>query len=92
METVQGLWGGELPEFDSLDAVNELLGALMVGLWNRLTHHQERGAPFRLRRLDVPPTTEGLRPITLVRRQEMDGFVEGLFGNEASIDLPERAH
>jgi hypothetical protein len=28
----------------------------------------------------------------LIRRQELDGFVEGLFGAEKTIDLPERAH
>ncbi len=28
LETVKGLWGGELPEFDDLDAVSELMGAL----------------------------------------------------------------
>jgi hypothetical protein len=27
-----------------------------------------------------------------MRRQELDGFVEGLFGAQKSIDLPERAH
>ena len=28
----------------------------------------------------------------MVRRQELDGFLEGLFGGEEHIDLPERAH
>src|ERR1035437_7659102 len=27
-----------------------------------------------------------------IRRQELDGFVEGLFGAEETMDLPERAH
>jgi len=92
LETVKGLWGGELPEFENLDAVNELLGALVMGLWNRLTGHQDRRAPFRLVRFEVPPTREGVARIALVRRQEIDGFVEGLFGTEESLDLPERAH
>src|SRR5271157_3892435 len=48
METVKSLWGGELPEFESLEAANVLIGALVMGLWNRLTRHQERSAPFRL--------------------------------------------
>ena len=30
--------------------------------------------------------------MALIRRQELDGFVEGLFGREEAIDLPERAH
>jgi hypothetical protein len=36
LDAVKALWGGELPEFDSLDAVNELLRILIMGLWNRL--------------------------------------------------------
>lgn len=92
LETVKALWGGELPEFENLDAVNELLGALVMGLWNRLTSHQDRRAPFRLIRFEVPPTREGVARIAVVRRQEIDGFVEGLFGTEESLDLPERAH
>jgi hypothetical protein len=92
METVKQLWGGELPEFDSMEAVNELLNALVAGLWNRLTAHQSSRNPFRLLRFDVAQTREDLKHFALVRRQELDGFVEGLFGLEEHIDLPERAH
>src|ERR1700730_6900802 len=53
LDALKALWGGELPEFDSLDAVNELLAALIMGLWNRLSRHQERSAPFRLLRVDI---------------------------------------
>jgi hypothetical protein len=31
-------------------------------------------------RPDVAATREGLATLTLIRRQELDGFVEGLFG------------
>jgi hypothetical protein len=40
----------------------------------------------------VAATREGLATLTLIRRQELDGFVEGLFGAENTLDLPERAH
>jgi hypothetical protein len=86
------LWGGELPEFDSLDAVNDLLRILVMGLWNRLSRHQERSAPFRLVRVEIRETREGLAHIALIRREELDGFVDGLFGKEQSLELPERAH
>ena len=59
IKIVEGLWGGELPEFNSIDAANELIGALIMGLWNRLTRHQDRNAPFRLVRPDVMTTREG---------------------------------
>jgi len=92
LDAVKGLWGGELPELESIDALNELVGALVMGLWNRLTAHQDRRAAFRLIRFEVLPDREGVARIALVRRQEIDGFVEGLFGKEDAIELPERAH
>lgn len=92
LQTVKQLWGGELPEFDSMEAVNELLNALVAGLWNRLAAHQSSRNPFRLIRFDVAQTREGVKHLALVRSQELDGFVEGLFGAEEHINLPERAH
>jgi hypothetical protein len=92
MDTVAALWGGEMPVFDSLDAANELLGGLVMGLWNRLSRHQERSTPFRLTRIEVPATREGMSRLALMRREELEGFIEGLFGNHDSLDFPERAH
>ena len=92
METVKQLWGGELPEFDSIEDANELFNVLVSGLWNRLTAHQSSRNPFRLLRFEVAQTREDLNRLALVRKQELDGFVEGLFGFEEHIDLPERAH
>jgi hypothetical protein len=44
-------------------------------------------------RIEIPETTrEGLAHISLIRREELDGFVEGLFGKEQSLEPPERAH
>ncbi len=91
LEVVKGLWGGELPPFDTMDDVDELLGALVMGLWNRLTRHQDRSNPFRLTLVAMEPTRESLCATATLRRQEMDGFTEGLFGFESDVDLPERA-
>ena len=91
IKVVQDLWGGELPPFDTIEDANELIGALVMGLWNRLTRHQDRASPFRLMRVDTASTPEGLAALALMRRQELDGFIEGLFGREEVIDLPKRA-
>jgi len=92
IETIKQLWGGELPEFDSIEDFNELFNVLVSGLWNRLTEHQSSRNPFRLLRFEVGQTREDLNRLALVRKQELEGFVEGLFGLEERIDLPERAH
>jgi hypothetical protein len=91
MRVVEGLWGGELPVFDSADDANELIGALVQGLWNELTRHQKRTEPFRLVRVPGEPSPETLSRLALVRRQEIDGFVEGLFQGADEIDLPQKA-
>jgi hypothetical protein len=91
MHIVKGLWGGELPEFENMDAVNDLIGALINGLWNSLTRHQKRTEPFRLIRTPVEQTRAGLAAYILMRRQEIDGFVEALFNGQDDIDLPEKA-
>ena len=91
IEVVKGLWGGELPTFDTMDDVNELLGALVMGLWNRLSRHQDRGNPFRLTLLAPEPTRESLFTTAKLRQEEVDGFAEGLFASENDIDLPQRA-
>lgn len=91
ISVVKNLWGGELPEFESLDAVNELIGVLVNGLWNSLTRHQKRSDPFRLVRPTVTPTRDGLAQLALIRRQEIDGFFEGLFAGGEEADLPAKA-
>lgn len=92
LQVIKDLWGGELPPFDSIDDVNELLDALVQGLWNELTRHQKRSQPFRLSRVPTEPTAVNLGQYGLVRLQELDGFVEGLFNGADAIDLPKRAH
>ncbi len=92
LQVVKALWGGELPAFESLNAMNELMGVLVMGLWNQLTRHQERSAPFRLVRMEVPPTRDGLARLARVRQDEVEGFVDGLFGDQQHLELPERAH
>jgi hypothetical protein len=90
--TLKGLWGGEFPAFDNLNALNELMQVLIMGLWNQLTLHQKVGQPFRFIELSVPQTLEGLATLALVRREEIDGFIDGLFGPAERIDLPESGY
>ena len=92
IETLKQLWGGELPAFDSMEDLNELLNVLTNELWNQLTKHQTTVTPFRLTRIEVKPTREDLRNFARVRQQEIEGFIEGVFGSNDELDLPEAAH
>ncbi len=91
-QVLADIWGGELPEFESLDDANELIGALINGLWNALTRHQKRTEPFRLTRVTLGSTRQELDELALLRLQELDGFIEGLFGGQDEIDLSEKAN
>ena len=90
VQTIKRLWGGELPEFNDMAAVNELFEALMR-LWNELAQHQSDTKPYRLVRMTVTPTPDNLQRVCRTRVEELEGFIDGLFGDEDAIDLPERA-
>jgi hypothetical protein len=91
IDMLKGLWGGDLPVFKSIEALNKLLEMLFMGLWNDLTKHQNREAPFRLCRTTVAETREGLAHIGKVRGEEIGGFIAGLFDGRDRLDLPGRA-
>lgn len=92
MAALAQAWGGELPEFASADEVEEVMQVIVDGLWNRLSDHQSTRNPFRLLRFEVLPTRRALHDLARIRAQELKGFVDGLFGNEDEMLLPQKAH
>ena len=92
IQLVTKAWGGELPEFASEDEAEELFQALLGGWWNRLSEYQNSRSPFRLPRSEVKPTRHALLDLAQTRSQELTGFVDGLFGDDEEMDMPEKAH
>ncbi|MFQ5982112.1 MAG: hypothetical protein ACE5KS_01930 [Woeseiaceae bacterium] len=92
LQACEALWGGEMPEFESMDDVNELMQALMNGLWNRLIRHQSRKHPFRLTPLRAPTNKAKVQQFAQTRVEELEAFVNGLFGDNEALELPESAH
>ena len=90
VQTVKDLWGGELPGFDDMDAVNLLFQDLM-SLWNNLAKHQSRSKPFKLSREGTGSSDDDLRRLCEIRTAELEGFIDGLFGADEDVDLLERA-
>ena len=91
VHAMKRLWGDEFPEFNDLAAVNELLEALMH-LWNEVAQHQSHTKPYRLVRMTATPTPDHLQRVCRTRVEELEGFIDGLFGDAEGIDLPERAN
>lgn len=92
MATLVQAWGGELPEFASAAEVEDVMQVLMHGLWNRLSEHQSTRNPFRLPRFEVAATRQALHDLARMRAQELQGFVDGLFGTDDEMLLPQKAH
>lgn len=93
MQVVRDLWGGTLPEFETLDDARLLVNGLVQGLWNGLSGHQKRSNPFRLARVkSLRASYDYLARLSLLRRQELDGFIDGLFAGQQEMDFPEKAH
>ena len=87
VEAVKALWGGEFPPAKSIDDLNELLGALVMGLWNDLTRYQEPRTHFKFVPCVFEPTREALQKYARTRHEELDGFAEGLFGGRKKVNL-----
>lgn len=92
MAVVLSLWGGELPEFQGLEEAQALIDTLLTGLWNRLSVHQDLSRPFRLTALDPPVDSGAINRYASIRKEELEAFVNGLFGDNEAMDLPESAH
>jgi hypothetical protein len=93
MQEIQRIWNNELPTFESKSDAEEFFGVLMQVLWNGLSAHQKRTDPFKLGRIATSPASlEFLNRFAQVRREELEGFGDGLFAGQDEIDLPESAH
>ena len=93
MQEIQRIWNNDLPVFESKAEAEEFFGTLFQGLWNALSTHQKRTDPFKLARIATAPASlEFLSRFAHVRREEIEGFVDGLFADKDEMDLPESAH
>ena len=89
MKVLARIWDGTLPAFASIEAVNELLEALINGLWNELTIHQDEMQPYRLMPIPARVTRERLASLAETRAEEIDGFLTGVFGDQENLEVPE---
>ena len=93
MQEVQRIWNDDLPEFEDKTEAEAFFGALLQGVWNGLSVHQKRNDPFKLLRVKTAPAShEYLGRLGKVRREELDGFIDGLFAGHDEMDFPESAH
>lgn len=85
------LWGGQMPEIESEAEAQSLMEALIQGLWSRLAEHQSSRRPFMLLRAPVTANRAELQTLAVSRKQEIAGFLSGLFGKEEELLMPEKA-
>ena len=93
MQEIHRVWNDELPVFEDKGEAEAFFGTLLQGVWNGLSAHQKRSDPFKLARVKTAPAShEYLGRLARVRREELDGFIDGLFAGQDEMDFPESAH
>lgn len=93
MQEIGRVWNEDLPVFEDRSEAEAFFGTLLQGLWNGLSAHQKRSDPFKLARVKATPASyEYLARLGRVRREELDGFIDGLFAGQDELDFPESAH
>lgn len=93
MQEIRRVWNDELPVFDDAKEAEAFFAALLQGLWNGLSGHQKRNDPFKLVRVKPASVSYAyLGRLAAVRREELDGFIDGLFAGQDELDFPESAH
>ena len=88
LRSTESLWPDGLPTFESTDEANRLLQALM-SLWNHLARHQKPTKPFRFAKTDKLASLEELSGLIVMRCEEIENFLEGLFNGEEELDVSE---
>lgn len=89
MKVLARIWDGTLPACASIEAVNEMLGALINELWNELTIHQDEMQPYQLMPTSARATRKSLASLAETRAEEIDGFLTGIFGDQENLEVPE---
>ena len=93
MQEIQRIWNGGLPEFETHKEAEAFFDVLLQGMWNGLSSHQKRTDPFKLVQVkNAPASYEFLARLGKVRREEIEGFIDGLFAGKDEMDFPETAH
>lgn len=86
---IQKLWGGRLPTFASVDAANEFMAALVMGLWNQLTGHSDPGSPMRLTKVEHAANDQSLRRLAQTRKEEIEAFLCGFYADSTRVQVPD---
>ncbi|MBM3950259.1 MAG: hypothetical protein FJ311_02255 [Rhodospirillales bacterium] len=86
--TIQGLWPGGLPEFESEREANDFFQT-MLGLWNRMAKFQDGSPGVKLQKVGRLDMRESLHDAANLRVEELhDGFLHGFMGGGDRIDVP----
>lgn len=84
---IKTLWGGQLPSFTTVEAANELMQVLAMGLWNQLTAHVKSAGPFELSESAPELTEKSLKAAAKIRYEELQSFLLGFFQGQDSLRL-----
>ena len=87
LQELKSLWNGQLPAFESMDAINELMQVFAMGLWNQLSAHCDPGHPFELTTPIAINNNKDLKLYSKIKHDEIECFITGFFQGQDKIKL-----
>jgi hypothetical protein len=90
VQAMEYIWGGDLPEFQTLDEANDVFARIQV-LWNVLVVMNMEGKRLRLSPRTGLAEIDGLRRMVEYRIEELDGFFDAFTGDLTIYDSLEPA-
>ena len=92
LQEVERLWDGKMPVFANELEVNRFMQTLVNDFYNKLCDQQEIEKPFNLIKLKPGHIDhQYLARLGNIRREELEGFLGGLFCGLDEMEMPEKA-
>lgn len=93
LQEVERSWNGEMPVFANELEVNLFMQTMVNEFYNKLCDHQDPKKLFKFVKLNPGKIDrEYLARFGRIRREELEGYIGGLFSGQDEMEMPVAAH
>ena len=86
-EIIKNIWGGNLPNFEDIDAFSFFMNNVFMHYWNSLTDHRNLKIRFIFKEIKVKNTAKNLSELCRIRREEIGGLLFGVMSGDENINF-----
>lgn len=88
LSVILRFWDGAFPDLANFSQAHDVYQALGVTLWQELSKHRLSHEPFKSLEMSLTPLSTNLDVSGMVRVQEIEGFIAGIFDDGEETELP----